>query len=137
MGLRLWQRGRERRYVLAIKRSGLIDRLASKADISERDAALALSAVLDTVTQALGRDDRVELRGFGAFTARRHQARAARNPRTGDPVHVPAKKSVHFKPGRELRRALNGDDQALAALSAKRDAQRRRRDEKNGQLSLF
>jgi nucleoid DNA-binding protein len=108
-------------------RSALIDRLASTADISERDAA----------AQALGRGDRVELRGFGAFTARRHQAHAAHNPRTGDLVHVPAKKSVHFKPGRELRRALNGDDQALAALRAKRDAQRRRRDEKNGQLNLF
>lgn len=122
---------------MAITRSALIDRLASTAEISERDAAAALSAVLDAVAQALSRNDRVELRGFGAFTARQYQARAAHNPRTGDPVHVPAKKSVHFKPGRELLRALNGDDQALASLRAKQDAQRRRRDERNGQLSLF
>ena len=122
---------------MAITRSALIDRLASTADISQWDAAAALSAVLDVVAQALGRHDRVELRGFGAFTARQHQARAGRNPRTGDSVHVPAKKSVHFKPGRELLHALNGDDQALASLRAKQDAQRRRRDERNGQLSLF
>jgi nucleoid DNA-binding protein len=122
---------------LAITRSALVKRLASTADVSERDAAAALSAVLDAVAQALCRSDRVELRGFGAFTAHQHQARAAHNPRTGDPVRVPAKKSVHFKPGRELLRALNGDDQALAALRAKQDALRRRRDERNGQLSLF
>ena len=122
---------------MAITRSALIDRLASAADISERDAAAALGAVLEAVAQALGRDDRVELRGFGAFTARQHEARAARNPRTGDPVHVTAKKSVHFKPGKELLSALNGDDQALAALRAKQDTQRRRRDERSLQLSLF
>lgn len=122
---------------MAITRSALIDRLASAADISERDAAAALSAALEAVAQALGRDDRVELRGFGVFTARQHQARAARNPRTGDSVYVSAKTSVHFKPGRELLRALNGDDQALAALRAKKEVQRRWRDERNGQLSLF
>ncbi len=122
---------------MAITRSALVERLASAADISERNAAAALTAVLDAVGQALCRGDRVELRDFGAFSARQHQAREARNPRTGALVLVPAKKSVHFKGGRQLLRALNGDEQALAALRKKQEELRRQRDEKNGQLSLF
>ncbi len=122
---------------MTITRSALVERLASAADISEKDAAAVLSTVLDAVGQALCRGDRVELRDFGAFSARQHQAREGRNPRTGEPVSVPAKKSVHFKGGRQLLRALNGDEQALVALRKKQEEQRRQRDEKNGQLSLF
>ena len=122
---------------MAITRSALVERLASAADISEQDAAAVLNTVLDAVAQALCRDDRVELRDFGAFSARQHQAREARNPKTGELVSVPAKKSVHFKGGRQLLRALNGDEKSLAALRKRQDVQRRRRDEKGGQLSLF
>jgi integration host factor subunit beta len=115
---------------LPITRSALVERLASTVGISEQNAAAVLSTMLESVAQALCRGDRVELRDFGSFTARQHQAREARNPKTGDPVHVPAKKSVHFNAGRQLLRALNGDEQALAALRAKQDELRRRRDKK-------
>ena len=134
---RLWQRGRERRCALAIMRSALVERLASATAISKQDAAAVLSTVLDAVAQALCRGDRIELRDFGVFSTHQHQAREARNPRTGELVSVPARKSVHFKGGRQLLRALNGDEKALAALRKKQDEQRQRRDEKNGQLSLF
>jgi integration host factor subunit beta len=110
---------------LAITRSALVERIASAADISEQDAAAVLSTVLDSMAQALRRGDRVELRGFGSFNARQRQARGARNPKTGQPVYVPARKSVLFKAGRQLLRALNGDEQALAAIREKQDEGRR------------
>lgn len=117
---------------LAITRSALVERLASAVDISEQDAAAVLNTVLDSIAQALRRGDRVELRGFGSFIARQRQARDARNPKTGQPVHVPAKKSVLYKAGRQLLQALNGDQQGLAAIREKQDERRRRRDEKAG-----
>lgn len=122
---------------MAITRSMLVERLASSADVSQRDAHAVLSTVLEAMSQALARDDRVELRDFGSFSARQHHAREGRNPRTGEPVSVPAKKSVHFKAGKQLLRVLNGNEEALAAFREKQDGQRRRRDEKSGQLSLF
>ena len=115
---------------MTITRSALVERLASAADISEKDAAAVLSTVLDAVGQALCRGDRVELRNLGAFSARQHQGRKARDPRTGEPISVPAKRSVHFKGGRQLLRALNGDEQALAVLRKKREEQRRQREKK-------
>jgi integration host factor subunit beta len=73
------------------------------ADIEE-----AVDVVLDEIGLALAAGGRVELRGFGAFSVRSREARTGRNPRTGAPVKVAAKKVPFFKPGKELRLQVNG-----------------------------
>ena len=63
----------------------------------------AVDRIFDLLAAALARGERIELRGFGAFSLHEIFARQGRNPRTGESVAVPSKKAVHFKPGRELR----------------------------------
>lgn len=118
-------------------RSQLVQRLALSNDISERDAAAVLTAVIETVNDALAAGTRIELRAFGAFSLRERPARQAHNPRTGAMVPVEAKTVVHFKVGKALLQILNGDPEALAIFRDKQAAQCRRRDERRGQLSLF
>ncbi len=66
-----------------------------------------MNAILDEITNALARGDRVELRGFGAFSVKRRDARVGRNPRTGAPVSVDEKSVPFFKTGKEMRERLN------------------------------
>lgn len=73
------------------------------------DVEAAVDAMLDAITQALVEGRRVELRGFGAFSVRVRDARQGRNPRTGAAVKVAAKRVPFFKPGKELRAAVNGE----------------------------
>ena len=74
----------------------------------QRDAERVVSTVFEEVAAALERGDRVELRGFGAFSVKRRDARVGRNPRTGETVQVDAKHVPYFKTGKELRERLNG-----------------------------
>lgn len=67
-----------------------------------------VNVVLGEIGNALAQGDRVELRGFGAFSVRKRDARKGRNPRTGEPVKVPAKAVPFFKAGKELRARVNG-----------------------------
>lgn len=67
-----------------------------------------VNVVLGEIGDALAQGDRVELRGFGAFSVRKRDARKGRNPRTGEPVKVPAKAVPFFKAGKELRARVNG-----------------------------
>ena len=71
------------------------------------DLEKAVGVILDEIADALARGDRVELRGFGAFSVRDREARRGRNPRTGDTVDVPAKAVPFFKAGKELRARIN------------------------------
>jgi len=71
------------------------------------DVESIADAILDEITNALARGDRVELRGFGAFSTKRRQARTGRNPRTGDPISVVEKNVPFFKTGKEMRDRLN------------------------------
>ena len=64
-------------------------------------------AAFDEISSALSRGDRVELRGFGAFSIKQRNARIGRNPRTGSAVEVPAKRVPYFKTGKQLRNMLN------------------------------
>ena len=74
----------------------------------QRDVERIINTILDEVRDALARGDRVELRGFGAFSVKERDARTARNPRTGTPVDVEAKRVPYFKTGKDLRDRLNG-----------------------------
>ncbi len=91
-------------------KSDLIKRLAEdNPHLTQRDIEKIVSTVFDEVTEALARRDRVELRGFGAFSVREREARVGRNPRTGAEVSVPDKVVPYFKTGKELRERLNSD----------------------------
>lgn len=73
----------------------------------QRDVENMVEAILDEVVEALKRGDRVELRGFGAFSVKQREARVGRNPRTGTKVSVAEKVVPYFKSGKEMRARLN------------------------------
>ena len=90
-------------------RSELITKLAEEnPNLKVREVERIVDVIFDEIAGALERGDRVELRGFGAFSVRKRDARTGRNPRTGAAVKVSAKKVPFFKPGKELRLKVNG-----------------------------
>ena len=94
-------------------KSELIDRLtAEHPHLTHREVERVVNVILDRMVDAMASGGRVELRGFGAFSVRHRPGRTGRNPRTGEPVVVPAKAVPFFKSGKELRERLNvsGDD---------------------------
>jgi len=93
---------------LGMTKSDLIKRLAAaNPHLYLRDVERIVATVFEEISEALARGDRVELRGFGAFSVRERTARTGRNPRTGDEVEVPDKMVPYFKTGKELRERLN------------------------------
>ncbi len=72
-----------------------------------REAERVVNAIFETIAAALARGDRVELRGFGSFAVKEQAPRVSRNPRTGETVHVAARRYPYFKSGKELRRRIN------------------------------
>jgi integration host factor subunit beta len=92
-------------------KSELISFLAeSNPHLYQRDVERIVSTIFDEISSALARGDRVELRGFGAFSVKEREARVGRNPRTGDSVSVAAKRVPYFKTGKQLREKLNRRD---------------------------
>ena len=91
-------------------KSELIARLAAQnPSLYHRDIERLVNTVFDTITEALVVGDRVELRGFGAFSLREREGRMGRNPRTGEAVSVNAKRMPFFKMGKGMRERLNKD----------------------------
>ena len=89
-------------------RSELIQKIAEEnPHLYQRDVERTVNTIFDEITNAMARGDRVELRGFGAFSTREREARKGRNPRTGETVDVPAKSVPYFKPGKDMRKRLN------------------------------
>ncbi len=89
-------------------KSELVQRIAERnPHLYQRDIEILVAAILDEIIEALARGDRVELRGFGAFSTRARQARIGRNPRTGGSVQVEDKVVPYFKTGKDLRARLN------------------------------
>ncbi|MEK9672190.1 MAG: integration host factor subunit beta [Rhodospirillaceae bacterium] len=90
-------------------KSELIARLAAEnPHLYQRDVERIVSTIFDEITNALAEGNRVELRGFGAFSVKERGSRTGRNPRTGATVHVDAKHIPYFKTGKQLREKLNG-----------------------------
>lgn len=90
-------------------KSELIQHLAERnPHLYMRDIEKIVNTIFDEITSALARGDRVELRGFGAFSVKERNSRTGRNPRTGDSVFVEAKRLPFFKTGKALRERLNG-----------------------------
>ena len=89
-------------------RSDLVEELAARfGHITHRDAEHAVKTILDAVSEALVRGNRIEIRGFGSFALHHREPRLGRNPKTGKAVDVAAKAVPHFKPGKALRDAVN------------------------------
>jgi integration host factor subunit beta len=89
-------------------KSELIARLAeANPHLYQRDVERIVTTIFDEIATALARGDRVELRGFGAFSVKRRDARQGRNPRTGEQVAVTEKAVPFFKTGKQLRERLN------------------------------
>ena len=89
-------------------KSELVQAIAAEnPHLYQRDVEHIVNAILDSITEALARGDRVELRGFGAFSVKNRPARTGRNPRTGARVQVEEKFVPFFKTGKEMRECLN------------------------------
>jgi integration host factor subunit beta len=90
-------------------KSELIQEIAMRhPHLFHRDVERIVNTIFDEITNAMAEGNRVELRGFGAFSTKERDARMGRNPRTGAPVKVEAKRVPFFKTGKELRERLNG-----------------------------
>lgn len=90
-------------------RSELIQKLADEnPHLYQRDVERIVNTIFEEITSAMSRGDRVELRGFGAFSVKKRDARTGRNPRTGEAVEVEEKHVPFFKTGKLLRDRLNG-----------------------------
>jgi integration host factor subunit beta len=96
------------RVPVSMIKSELVQRIAEhNPHLYQRDVENIVNAILDEIVAALARGDRVELRGFGAFSVKHRPARAGRNPRTGAHVPVDQKSVPFFKTGKEMRERLN------------------------------
>ena len=94
-------------------RSELIDALRERfPHLTTKDCDQCVRVILDAITEALSRNDRIEIRGFGSFRLNYRQPRTGRNPKTGEAVLVPAKYATHFKPGNELRDKVDASKQS-------------------------
>ena len=96
---------------MAIVRSELIKKISdSYPNFLKKDLNLLVSIILSEIKQALKRGDRVELRGFGIFSTNIQKTRISRNPKTGEKVNTPQKKTIRFKIAKELFKKLNNDE---------------------------
>jgi integration host factor subunit beta len=96
-------------------KSELIEILAQRqAHLKADDVDLSVKTLLEMMSDALARGDRIEIRGFGSFSLHFRPARIGRNPKTGDSVALAGKHVPHFKPGKELRERVNLRNQTLS-----------------------
>lgn len=85
-------------------KSELIEKLAEKHELlGKKESEAVVNVIFDGISSALAQGDRVEIRGFGSFSVRERDAREARNPKSGDVVAIPSRKTPFFKTGKELR----------------------------------
>ena len=91
-----------------MKKLQLIDAVSAKAQLTKKDAAAAVDAVLDVIAEALASGDDVKVTGFGGFEVKERAAREGRNPKTGEKVAIPASKYVSFSAGSTLKEKVNG-----------------------------
>lgn len=89
-------------------KSELIAAIANKQPhLPQKDVELAIKNILDVLTTTLANGDRIEIRGFGGFSTTHRDSRMGRNPKTGETVSVPRRRTLHFKPGLSLRDKVN------------------------------
>ncbi|EJR26718.1 HU family DNA-binding protein (plasmid) [Bacillus mycoides] len=89
-----------------MNKTELTKMVAEKAELTQKDAAVATQAVLDAITNALANEEKVQILGFGTFEVRERSARTGRNPQTGEEMQIAASKVPAFKAGKELKAAV-------------------------------
>ena len=89
-----------------MNKGDLVDKIAADAQVSRAQAGAALNSLIDGITSTLRKGDRVTLVGFGTFSTSQRKARTGRNPQTGAPLKIAAKKVAKFTPGAELKKAV-------------------------------
>ena len=96
---------------MAIVKSKLLKQLSNNyPNFLKKDLEKFTNIILEEIKRTLRRGDRVELRGFGVFSTKNQKARISRNPRTGQKVNTPEKKTIHFKMSKDLFNKLNEDE---------------------------
>ncbi len=90
----------------------LVEDVARAAELTKKDAERLVEIVFESIIDTLNHGEKIELRGFGSFRVRERGARRGRNPKTGDPVDIPAKRVPYFKPGKELKELINEESPA-------------------------
>ncbi len=89
-------------------KSQLIEAVAGKlSSVSKKDVEIIVDTIFNSMTDALTRDERIEIRGFGSFVSKVREAREGRNPKTGEKVSVPRKRTPFFTVGKELKERVN------------------------------
>ena len=89
-------------------KSALIEEVAKRTPhISKKDTEVVVNTIFDSMIEALRTGDRIEIRGFGSFQVKIREARDGRNPKTGEPVHISAKRTPFFKVGKELKEMVD------------------------------
>ena len=86
-----------------MNKTELVAAIADKTDLTKKDAELALTAVVESITEALAKGDKVQLIGFGSFEVKNRAARTGRNPKTKEAIEIPASKYPVFKAGKALK----------------------------------
>ena len=96
---------------MAIVKSKLLDKLSKNFPNfhKKKDLEKVINIVLTEIKQTLKRGERVELRGFGVFSSNKQKARISRNPKTGEKINTPEKKTIHFKMSKDLFKILNDE----------------------------
>ncbi|MFD1427285.1 DNA-binding protein HU-beta [Kroppenstedtia sanguinis] len=90
-----------------MNKTELIEQVAESTGKTKKESANLVDAVLDSIAEALQKGEKVSLIGFGNFEVRERAARTGRNPQTGEPIEIGASKIPAFKPGKQLKEAVN------------------------------
>ena len=107
-------------------KSGLSERVAEQtSQISKKDTEIVVNMIFTSMTEALKRGERIEIRGFGTFQVKVHKAHEGRNPKTRKEVHVPARRTPFFKVGSELKGMVDGEPREESGLGLEPSTPRR------------
>lgn len=93
-----------------MNKSELIEQLSLKANLTKKRAEIVANLLFNSMSEALAKGDRIEIRGFGSLINKHYEAYEGRNPRTGEVIQVPEKKLPFFKVGKDLRERVNGSE---------------------------
>ena len=96
----------------------LVEDVARAAELTKKDAERLVELVFESIIDTLNQGEKIELRGFGSFRVRERGARRGRNPKTGAPVDIPAKRVPYFKPGKELKELINDEQDGQPSTAA-------------------
>ena len=98
-----------------MKKSDLVDTIAGKTNLPKGQVQQMVDDVFDLIAEGLSKGEKIDLRGFGTFSVRESAARTGRNPQTGEPIAIPARRVPGFKPGKELKEKVNAQKTATTA----------------------